>query len=150
MKIYNQDKTEIIENPDLEKGYLILDKIFVETLPAIKEVFHYEVMAEYPNGCKDLKRVIDVEGRQAQDIYENIQVYIPYTEQELYQIEFAQLKNWFSSIYTYQEQKYRRLSALGINDDDGIDCNTKLNALYEEAEVVRKRIQELELLIIKE
>ena len=27
MKIYNQEKTEIIENPNLEKGYLIHDKI---------------------------------------------------------------------------------------------------------------------------
>ena len=27
MKIYNQEKTEIIENPDLEKGYLKFDEI---------------------------------------------------------------------------------------------------------------------------
>ena len=29
MKIYNETKTEILENPDLEKGRLIQDKIVV-------------------------------------------------------------------------------------------------------------------------
>jgi hypothetical protein len=62
MKIYNKDKTEIIVNPDLSKGYLKEDIIVnhIEAVEAVKEVFHYEVIKEYPNGGKDVKKVIDI------------------------------------------------------------------------------------------
>lgn len=59
--------------------------------------------------------------------------------------EWYDLRNWFETEYTYKEQKYRRLIALNKTDDDGVDCQTKLTALYEEAEIKRKRIQELEI-----
>lgn len=87
MKIYNQSKTEILENPDLEKGYLKQDKIVTKTIPAQEEVqeqFHYEYK-EYPNGGKDQIKVIDVAYRPAKPEtyeYEDIQVYKPYTEEE--------------------------------------------------------------------
>lgn len=61
--------------------------------------------------------------------------------------EIASLKDWFDTEYTYKEQKYRRLVALGKTDDDGIDGNTKLLALYNEAEEKRARIQGLEKVI---
>ena len=59
--------------------------------------------------------------------------------------EWYNLRDWFETEYTYKEQKYRRLIALNKPDDDGIDCQIKLTALYEEAEIKRKRIQELEI-----
>ena len=62
-------------------------------------------------------------------------------------IEYHELKSWFNDIYTYKEQKYRRLIALNKLDDDGVDGQTKLTALYEEAEINRARIQELEKLL---
>ena len=89
MKVYNQDKTQILNEYDLEKGYLISDKILVDTLPAqeeIKEQGHYETVNEYENGGKDVKWVVDVEGHIARPetpVYDDIQVYIPYTEEEI-------------------------------------------------------------------
>ena len=87
MKIYNETKTEILDNPDLEKGRLIQDKIVTKTIPAQEEVqeqSHYEYK-EYPNGGKDQIKVVDVEYRPATPEtyeYEDIQVYKPYTEEE--------------------------------------------------------------------
>ena len=87
MKIYNQSKTEILENPNLEKGYLQQDKIVTKTIPAQEEVqeqFHYEYK-EYPNGGKDQIKVIDVEHKPAKPEtyeYEDILIYKPYTNEE--------------------------------------------------------------------
>lgn len=58
--------------------------------------------------------------------------------------ELVFLKTWFSENYTIHEQKYNRLIALSKLDDSGENPATLLNALYEEAEVKRKRIQQLE------
>lgn len=66
------------------------------------------------------------------------------TEEVLISQEINELKDWFSSIYTYQEQKYRRLMTLDKKDDDGLSGEKKLYELYEEAEIKRARIQELE------
>jgi hypothetical protein len=60
------------------------------------------------------------------------------------QVEYFELLDWFNNTYTYQEQKYRRLVALGKTDDDGNDASEKLAALYIKAEKNRKRIQKLE------
>lgn len=88
MKIYNQEKTEILENPNLEKGYLIPDQIVIKTIPAQEEVqeqFHYEYK-HYPNGGADRIKVIDVPYQPAveeHDEFEDIQVYVPYSQKEL-------------------------------------------------------------------
>ena len=87
MKIYNETKTELLLNPDLERGYLQQDKIVTRVVPAqeeVKEQFHYEYK-EYPNGGKDQIKVVDVEYRPAKPEtyeYEDIQVYKLYTEEE--------------------------------------------------------------------
>lgn len=89
MKVYNEEKTQILTEYDLEKGYLVADKIIKEILPAqeaVKEQGHYETIREYPNGGKDVEWVVDVKGQPARKetpVYENIQVYIPYTEEEI-------------------------------------------------------------------
>lgn len=89
MKIYNEDKTQILDNPDLKKGWLKPDQIVIKTIPATEEVEeqgHYVTIREYENGGKDVEWVVDVEGIPAKPEtyeYENIQVYIPFTEEEL-------------------------------------------------------------------
>lgn len=88
MKVYNQDKTQILEEYNLEKGYLKEDILIThyEEVKAVEEQFHYETIAEYPNGGKEVEKVIDVEGveyKPARDEKENIYVYITYTEEEL-------------------------------------------------------------------
>ncbi|MGR5627279.1 hypothetical protein, partial [Thomasclavelia ramosa] len=66
-----------------------LDKLFIrhhEAVEEIKEQWHYETIAEYPNGGKDVSKVIDVPyqaPQEAFDEYEDIYVYIPYTYEEL-------------------------------------------------------------------
>lgn len=99
MKIYNQDKTQILDNPDFNLGYLKPDQLVhhIETQEEIKEQFHYRTIAEYENGGKDVEKVIDVEGRPAieeHDEYEDIQVYVLYTQEELLEIEKDKLRAW--------------------------------------------------------
>lgn len=60
--------------------------------------------------------------------------------------EMLELNNWFDGYYAVHEQKYRRLIALNKPDDDGTNATDKLTALYEEAEAIRRKIQELETL----
>ena len=88
MKVYNEDKTQILTEYDLNKGYLKYATIIrhIPEVVAVEEQSHYEVIAEYPNGGKDVEKVIDVEaveGGPAHDEAEEIQVYIPYTAEEL-------------------------------------------------------------------
>ena len=96
MKIYNQEKTQILENPDLKKGYLMEDKIVVKTIPATEEVqeqFHYEYK-DYPSGGRDRIKVVDVAYQPAKPEtyeYEDIQVYVLFTEEELINNEISTL-----------------------------------------------------------
>ena len=90
MRILDENNIELTEDQiNLELGYLQLETIISEHHEAIeetKEVGHYEVIAEYPNGGKDVAWVIDVPGTEAKeawDEYEDIQRYVLYTEEEL-------------------------------------------------------------------
>lgn len=88
MKIYNEAKTREIDNPDLNIGKLIEDKRLVkhyEAVEATKEVSHVEVVKEYENGGKEYRRVIDIPARyarEAYDEYEDINIFVPFTEKE--------------------------------------------------------------------
>ena len=87
MKIIDETSA-VIENPDLTLGYLTDDTEPVEhpAVEAVEEVSHYETVAEYPNGGKDVRRVIDVPGvpgREAWTEQVPIQKYIRYTAEEL-------------------------------------------------------------------
>lgn len=98
MRIFNEDKTQEIQNPDLELGYTKKDKLFLahhEAQEEIQQQSHYEVIAEYPNGGKDLEEVIDVEyqpAKEAWDEYEDILVYTPFTEEELRERKIQELR----------------------------------------------------------
>lgn len=97
IKVYNKEKTEILSTYDLEKGYLKRDKI-IKVYPEIvgrKEKGHYETIAIYPNGGKDVKWVIDEEEikHQPQRIQEeDIFVYMPFTVEELLSNEKQKLR----------------------------------------------------------
>lgn len=89
MRVFNENKTTELTEYSLEKGYLKADKLFIkhhEEVQKVEEQGHYETIAEYPNGGKDVEWVVDVEAvehKDAYDEYEDIQVYIPYTAEEL-------------------------------------------------------------------
>ena len=88
MRILDENNVEI-QSPDLSIGRLVEEQLFVAHHPAVEAVadqWHYETIAEYPNGGKDVKKVVDVPGVEAKDAwdeYETIQRYIPYTDEEL-------------------------------------------------------------------
>lgn len=91
MEIYNEDMVRI-ENPDLTLGYLRpgVRTVRHDAVEGVTEVWHYETVAEYPNGGKDIRRVIDVPGVEAKPAWDEeiqIQVYVPYTQEELDAIE---------------------------------------------------------------
>ena len=69
------------------------------------------------------------------------------SKQELAQKELLELKYWYDNYYTQHEQKYRRLHSLGKLTDEGANPYDELIKLYNEAEIKRARIQELERLI---
>lgn len=89
MKIFNEAKTMQLQSPDLEKGYLIYEKIqtgLTQAIVEVQEKGHYEVEREYPNGGKDMRWVVDVPyvaPKASQPIFEDIKVYIPYSAQDL-------------------------------------------------------------------
>ena len=97
MRILDSNNVEI-ESPDLSLGYLTEDNILIahhEAVEAVEQQWHYETVAEYPNGGKDVVKVIDAPGVEAQDAwdeYETVQRYIPYTEEELATMEEEQNK----------------------------------------------------------
>ena len=87
MKILDETGA-VIESPDLALGYLISDTEPVEhpAVAAVPETSHYETVAEYPGGGRDVRRVIDVPGvpgREAWTEQVPVQKYIRYTAEEL-------------------------------------------------------------------
>lgn len=90
MHILDENNIELTEDQiNLELGYLQLETIISkhhEATEEVEEIGHYEVIAEYPNGGKDIAWIIDVPGieaKEAWDEYEDIQRYVLYTEEEL-------------------------------------------------------------------
>lgn len=92
MRIFEENKIREIYAPDLEHGKLVSDKLFVKHHNAVlqrDEVGHEVVLQEYPNGGKDIEWIVDIpaiEAKDAWDEYEDIFVYIPYTQEELKEI----------------------------------------------------------------
>lgn len=91
MEIYNE-AMERIENPDMTLGRLTPSTRTVhhEAVEGVEEKWHYETVREYPNGGKDIARVVDVAGVQAQPAWDEeipIQIYIPHTQEELDRME---------------------------------------------------------------
>lgn len=88
MKYIDEQNNEIFD-PDLTKGYLTEEQILVDYHPAVEaveEVGHYEVVREYPNGGKDVEWMVDTPGVAAQEAwneYETVQMFHPYTAEEL-------------------------------------------------------------------
>lgn len=91
MQIFNIDGS-VAENPDLSKGYVKQETQTVhhDAVAGVEELSHYETIAEYPNGGQDVAKVIDVAAVKAQDAWDEeitIQIYVPYTADELTEIE---------------------------------------------------------------
>ena len=107
MRILDQEHKELT-NPDLSRGKLVEDRIIVrhhQEVEAIPDQFHYETIAEYPNGGKDVAVVVDIPGRPgipAWDEYEDILRYVPYTAEKLQ--ERAEWENQVSDLDILEAQ----------------------------------------------
>lgn len=87
MKIIDETGA-VVENPDLTLGYLTDDteEIIHPAVEGVEEQWHWETVAEYPNGGRDVQKIIDCPGVQAQEEWVEqvpIQKYIRYTTEEL-------------------------------------------------------------------
>ena len=142
MRIFNEEKTQILENVDLTLGFLKPDTITISEEQ--QEEFHYEEK-HYDNGGVAKYKAIDKPYKEAE--LEQIEVYVLYTENELAQNKLNKLTNWFDKDYPKYEQMFTRREALGKTDviEDEIRNKTYHNLieLYEEAELVASEIRNL-------
>ena len=77
---------------DFTKGRMVenIEIIHHAAVEGVSEVGHYETIAEYPNGGKDVKWVVDTPYVAAMEEYDEekkTQTYILYTDEELAEIE---------------------------------------------------------------
>ena len=126
MKVYNINKTQILEDYDLNKGYLKEDVIVIhhDEIKEVKEVGHYEVKQVYPNGGKDVEWVVDIKGQEYTPAYtqeEKIQIYIPYTISQLQKNEaktkIEQLKKYLKDT-DYVTNKLAEANAKALISND--------------------------------
>lgn len=87
MKILDETGA-IIENPDLTLGYLVGDTepLAHPAQQAVAEIAHYETVAEYPSGGRDVRKVVEVPGAAAKAAWTEqvpIKRYVRYTAAEL-------------------------------------------------------------------
>lgn len=87
IEVYDQ-QGNLLEEYDLNLGVLEQSTrtIHHPAIEGVEEVWHWETVAEYPNGGKDVQKIIDVAGVQAEEAWDEeiqIKVYVPYTQEEL-------------------------------------------------------------------
>lgn len=129
MIIYDENKN-IIENPDLTLGHLEPRQEIIHhpEISAIEDQYHYEVIATYPNGGKDIARIVDVPGRMYQPAYDEIVDYLQYI------------------LYTQEE-----LDALNHpeeeEEDDSNPIDDRLTALEEQNEMLMECVLEMSELL---
>lgn len=116
MKIIDETGA-VVENPDLTLGYLTDDteEIIHPAVEGVEEQWHWETVAEYPNGGRDVQKIIDCPGVQAQEEWVEqvpIQKYIRYTTEELVAQEEARKKA------EAREKLPERVDALETANDD--------------------------------
>ena len=139
MKIIDETGA-VVENPDLTLGYLTgsTEEVTHPAVEGVEEQWHWETVTEYPNGGKDVQKVVDLPGVPAREEWVEqvpIQKYIRYTAEELAAQEEARkkaeaLKKLPETVAALQvaladadalnvDQDYRlTLLELGVTDDE--------------------------------
>lgn len=106
-EIYDENGVLLTAEPDLTLGEIVMDKKIVhhEAVPSIPEEGHYEVIAEYSNGGKDLLWVVDRPASFPVDAWDEeipILVYHAYTPKELEAMEAS--RSLQEQIHALQEK----------------------------------------------
>lgn len=143
MRIFNENKTQEIFNPNLELGYLRGDKLFVKHHEAIPFKFGktaqqiaqelkaqgvsieigyddkpYRILEETKSGGKVVEAIKDepnIAAQDAYDEYEDIQVYVSYTAEELKDMLRAKRTSLLSAF-----DKWEKAVLRGREQDDYI------------------------------
>ena len=138
MRILDSNNNELTTY-DSALGYLKNETItkHIPAVEGVEELSHYVTVREYPNGGKDVERVIDWKGVEAvpeHDEEEEIYRYTLYTEEELARRESSSLRQYLS------ETDWTVIKC--------IETGTSLSSLYpeisEKRTAARTRINELE------
>lgn len=141
MRIFNKDKTVELTEYDETKGSLVPDQLFVahhEAVQGVAEQGYYETIKEYPNGGKDMRWKITtpaVQSRAAYDEYEDILVFIPFSEAKCAAFEIADLKQQLRDT-DYQAIKYA----------EGFISEEEYAPIKAQRQAWRERINELEVI----
>ena len=142
IKVYNKDKTKELFKYDLDKGYLVDDELVINHIEVKgqEEEGHYETIAEYENGGKDVAWIIDKPYIEHEDAWKEvipIKVYIEYSENEIkkqnLEKEITKTKELLSNT-DYMTLKYV----------DGLYTDEEYQPIKENREHLRKRINSLE------
>lgn len=125
MRIIDESGIEV-ESPDLRKGHLKNDSLLImhhEEIKAVEEVGHYETIAEYPNGGKDIQWVVDVPGveaKEAWDEYEDILRYVAYTELELKVREYEKNRNPLTAVEVLEMLLPKQINTMEVDDNTAL------------------------------
>ena len=144
MRVFNQDKTQELTAYDLNKGKLIADTItcIVPAVECQEEVGHYETVAEYPNGGKDVKWVVDqpyIAPQTEREEVEQIQIYIPFTAEEQAEYDRARYE---SMVESRIRQRYTLSQELAILRQKEAKVE-EYQAYYEFCEACKAEIKSL-------
>lgn len=119
MDIYNE-QMEPVEAPDLSKGRLERRTRTVHhpAVKAVEEVSHYEVLREYPNGGRDVVKVVDVPGTAFSPAWDEEVPYLlyrEYTPEELEQLEADRQASDAARIAALEDELQAAKILLGVD-----------------------------------
>lgn len=92
MRVFNEDKTQELKTYDLKYGYLKDDKLKVGRFAGVDEQGHYEDIVDEETGEVENVFIIDVPMQSPYDIYEDIQVFVPYSTETITKNTITELK----------------------------------------------------------
>ena len=138
-KVYNQEKTQELNLSELseELGYLKSSTIHHHTdaVEGVQEQGHYEVVAEYPNGGKDVEWIVDIPGvkaKPAEDYDEEIDIYVPYTEEELRKRNIEKRINELKGLLYSTDYKAVKFAEGELTEEEYAETRTLRRAYREE------------------
>lgn len=143
MRILDKNGNEL-KDYDSSKGYLIEEQLIThhKAVKAVKEQGHWETIAEYPNGGKDIEWVVDVpevKEKEAYDESEDIYRYVEFTKAQIKTFRIDELKR------NLRDTDYNILKIV----EGALTLADCADVIKQRAEW-RKKINELEIMIAEE
>ena len=125
MRIIDKNGIEIT-SPDLSAGKLVEEEILIASHDAVKAVdeeWHYEIVKEYTNGGKDVKKVIDVEAVESKEAWvetEKVYRYVLYTAAELAAKALEENRRPLSIIDVIKMLLPQQVNTIDVDDNTAI------------------------------